>query len=125
MKPTTHPSIVKFQEFVQLKDYRPKTKKEYVRYVRRLADHFQVDPATLTENDLRAHFIHLREHRRWGRSPMHLAKCSLRSFFQECLKITGWTVMGERELPLPSSNACAVAPSHRGRGFVSYQVTAK
>ena len=38
MKTTNYPSIAKFQQHVPLKDYRPKTKKEYVRYVRRLAD---------------------------------------------------------------------------------------
>jgi hypothetical protein len=35
---THYASITRFQQFVELKDYRPKTKKEYVRYVRRLAD---------------------------------------------------------------------------------------
>ena len=30
-----HPSIAKFQQFVELKDYRPPAKKEYVRYVRK------------------------------------------------------------------------------------------
>jgi integrase/recombinase XerD len=101
MQTTTYPSIEQFQQFVELKDYRPTTKKEYVRYVRRLADHFQVDPAALTENDLRSYFIHLREHRRWGRSPMHLAKCSLRCFYRECLKVTGWTVFEELRIARP------------------------
>ncbi len=59
MKHTNHtyPSIAKFQQYVELKDYRPRTKKEYVRYVRRLADRFERDPATLTEDDVRAYFI--------------------------------------------------------------------
>ena len=52
-----YPSITKFQQFVELKDYRPPTKKEYVRYVRKLAEHFQCDPAALTENQLREHFF--------------------------------------------------------------------
>src|SRR5438128_211640 len=43
-----YPSITKFQQLVELKDYRKPTKKEYVRYVRKLAEHFQCDPATLT-----------------------------------------------------------------------------
>ena len=42
-----YPSIAKFQQLVELKDYRPATKKEYVRYVCKLAEHFQCDPATL------------------------------------------------------------------------------
>lgn len=101
MKTTNHPSISKFQDHVQLKDYRPKTKKEYVRYVCRLADHFQRDPASLSEDDIRSYFIHLREHRRWGRSPMHLAKCSLRSFYCECLKVQGWTVFEDLRIARP------------------------
>ncbi len=36
-----YPSIAKFADVVQLKDYRPPTKKEYVRYLRRFADHLQ------------------------------------------------------------------------------------
>ena len=37
----TYPSILKFQQVVELKDYRPATKKEYLRYVCKLAEHFQ------------------------------------------------------------------------------------
>src|SRR5437660_6328219 len=46
---TNYPSITQFQQHVELKDFRKPTKKEYVRYVRKLAEHFQCDPATLTE----------------------------------------------------------------------------
>ena len=49
-----YPSISQFNQFVQLKDYRPATKKEYVRYVCKLSEHFQCDPATLSENQLRS-----------------------------------------------------------------------
>ena len=51
---TTFPSLAKFTAFVELKDFRGPTKKEYVRYVRKLGEHFQCDPATLTEDQLRA-----------------------------------------------------------------------
>jgi hypothetical protein len=34
-----------------------------VRYVRKLAEHFQCDPAILTENQLRQYFLFLREHK--------------------------------------------------------------
>jgi hypothetical protein len=36
MKQTDYPSMTKFQQLVELKDYRKPTKKEYVRYVREL-----------------------------------------------------------------------------------------
>jgi len=47
---TDHVSIAKFRELVELKDFKPATQKEYVRSVRRLAEHCQCDPATLTED---------------------------------------------------------------------------
>jgi len=44
MKHINYPSITQFQQLVELKDFRKPTKKEYVRYVRKLAEH--VDVAT-------------------------------------------------------------------------------
>ena len=73
MKYTSYPSITQFQQLVELKDYRKPTKKEYVRYVRKLAEHFQCDPASLTENQLREYFLFLRQHKHYSRSPMKMA----------------------------------------------------
>ena len=47
-----YPSITKSQRLVELKDYRKPTRKEYARYVRKLAERFQCDPATLTADQL-------------------------------------------------------------------------
>jgi integrase/recombinase XerD len=91
----TYPSITKFQQFVELKDYRPATKEEYVRYVRKLAEHFQCDPATLTENQLRQYFLFLRQHKHYKAAPMKAAKYSLLSFYLDCLQVQGWTVFKE------------------------------
>lgn len=98
---TNYPSITKFQQHVELKDFRKPTKKEYVRYVRKLAEHFQCDPATLTEDQLRQYFIFLREHKRYSRSPMKMAKYALLCFYVECLKVTGWTVFREVRVAEP------------------------
>ena len=43
----TYSSLEKFTALVQLKDFRGPTKKEYVRYVRRLGDRYQCARATL------------------------------------------------------------------------------
>jgi integrase len=91
-----YPSIEQFKAFVQLKDFRPPTRKEYIRYVRKLAEYFQCDPATLTEDQLREYFLFLREHKQYTHSPMKLAKCSIRCFFRGCLKLGhSWTVFEE------------------------------
>ena len=87
----SYPSISQFNQFVQLKDYRPATKKEYVRYVCKLAEHFQCDPATLTQNQLREYFLFLRQHKRYKAAPMKAAKFSLRAFFLDYFKSHGKT----------------------------------
>lgn len=97
----THPSIAKFQQFVELKDFRPPTKKEYVRYVRKLAEHFNRDPLALTEDQLRQYFLFLRQEKHYTRSPMKAAKFSLRSFFVDCHQRTGWTVFNEVRIAEP------------------------
>ena len=95
------PSIQKFQQFVELKDYRPPTKKEYVRYVRKCAEHFHCDPLTLSQGQLRAYFLFLRQDKKYSRSPMKAAKFALRSFFVDCHGRTGWTVFAEVRIAEP------------------------
>ena len=96
-----YPSITQFQQLVELKDYRPPTKKEYVRNVRKLAEHFQCDPATLTEDQLRQYFLFLREHKHYSPSPMKMAKYALLCFYVECLKVSGWSVFRELRVAEP------------------------
>lgn len=97
----SYSSISQFNQFVQLKDYRPATKKEYVRYVAKLAEHFQCDPAGLSENQLREYFLFLRQHKHYKAAPMKAAKFSLRAFFCDCLKVQGWTVFEELRIAQP------------------------
>ena len=101
MKIPNYPSIAQFQQHVELRDYRQPTKDEYVRYIRKLAEHFQRDPATLSENHIREYFLFLRQHKHYKRSPMKMAKYALLSFFVEHLKVQGWTVFKEVRIAEP------------------------
>jgi site-specific recombinase XerD len=101
MKIPNYPSIVQFQQLVELKDYRPPTKKEYVRNVRKLAEHCQCDPATLNENQIREYFLFLRQHKHYKYSPMKAAKYALMAFYLDCVKVTGWTVFREVRIAQP------------------------
>jgi integrase/recombinase XerD len=94
-------SISQFQRLVELKDYRPATKKEYVRYVCKLAEHFQCDPASLCENQVREYFLFLRQHKHYKRAAMKAAKFSLLCFFVDCLKVRGWSVFKEIRIAEP------------------------
>lgn len=98
------PSIAKFSDFVQLKDYRQPTRDEYVRYLRKLAAHYACDPASLSEDQLRAYFLFLRQVKKFGGSAMKLARCSLRAFFRDCLRLaSGWTVFDEVRIAPPQT----------------------
>jgi site-specific recombinase XerD len=99
----TYPSIPKFTAFVELKDFRAPTKKEYVRYLRRLADHYHCDPAALTEDQVRAYYLFLRQEKRFGASAMKVAKCAFRAFYQDCLHLAGWTVFAELRIAPPQT----------------------
>jgi site-specific recombinase XerD len=99
----THTSVTQFTAFVELKDFRGPTKKEYVRYVRRLGDHYQCDPALLTEDQVRAYYLELRQVRKFGASAMKIAKCALRAFFCDCLHRENWTVFDELRIAPPQA----------------------
>lgn len=98
-------SIARFQQFVELKDFKAPTKKEYVRYVRRLADHFHGDPATLSEDQVRSYFLFLRQDKQFSGSAMSIGKAALKLFFGEHLGHSDWKVFSElvirRTAPLP------------------------
>ena len=96
-----YPSIIQFQQHLQLKDYRPPTRKEYLRNLCKLAEHFKCDPTTLTENQLREYFLFLRQHKHYKRSPMKAAKFALACFYFECVKVSGWTVFKELRIAEP------------------------
>lgn len=101
MKTINYPSITQFEQHVELKDFRAPTKKEYLRYVRKLAEHFQCDPATLTEDQLRQYFLFLRQHKRYKAATMKGAKYSLLCFFVEHLKHKDWSVFREVRVVKP------------------------
>lgn len=101
---TDYASVQKFRELVELKDFKPPTRKEYVRYARRLADHFRCDPATVTEDQLRQYFLFLRQHKNFSGSAMSIGKAAFQLFFREHLG-RDWKVFSElvirRGAPLP------------------------
>ncbi len=97
------PSITQFKQLVELKDYRPPTKAAYVRCLWRLAEHFDRDPATLSENQVRQYFLFLRQEQQCSPSIMKMAKWALRCFYRECVKATGWLVFDELRIAEPKT----------------------
>ena len=102
---TNYPSITQYQQLVELKDYRPVTKYEYVRMVRKLAEHFKSDPASLSEKQVREYFLFLRQEKYWQGSAMTQARVALRSFrsgrsggagrsFGSVMRLSGYSMHG-------------------------------
>ena len=117
-------SIIRFREFVELKDFKPPTKKEYVRYVRRLADHFHCDPASLSEDQLRQYFLFLRQHKQFSGSAMSIGKAAFQLFFREHLGHADWKVFSELVIRRGAAVAAgALAPGGAARAGLSARGT--
>jgi hypothetical protein len=59
--------------------------------------------ASLTEDQLRAYFLFLRQEKHYGGSAMKLARCALRALFRDCLRLAAdWTacIAPPQTLPL-------------------------
>ncbi len=96
MKPLNYPSIEQFREFVELRDYAPATKTEYVRYLCVAARHFGSDPAGATEVQVRDFFLHVRQTKRYSPVALNLLKCALRLFYRDLIKVAdGWRVFSD------------------------------
>jgi len=70
---------------MRLRDYRPRTQEAYLLAARLLARHFGRAPDTLTEDDIRAYFLYLREQRKLAPSTLNIAVYGLRFFFMHTL----------------------------------------
>jgi integrase/recombinase XerD len=99
----SYSSITQFKQLVELKDYRPPTKAAYIRCLWKLIEHYDCDPANLTEDQLRRYFLFLREEQQSSPSIMKMAKWALRCFYRECVKATGWTVFDELRIAEPKT----------------------
>lgn len=96
-------TIHQFKQFVELRDYRPATKKEYVRQLWKLAEHFETDPAQLTQDQVREYLVFLREDLGASPSVMKGVKWGLRCYYQECLHQHQWSVFAELRIAEPKA----------------------
>lgn len=99
-----HPSIQEFHHFVELRDLAPSTKSQYVRSVHVLARHYQLDPASLTEAQVRSFFLEVRKSGRYGPVSLNVFRCALRLFFAEHLRLgREWRVFSDLRIRRPET----------------------
>lgn len=76
-----HDSLRRLDEALTLRSLAATTREEYHRYVRKLGERAQGDPAALDEPQVRAHLLHLKEVQRYSASSMRSACAALQFFF--------------------------------------------
>ena len=81
----------RMSEDMRLRDFRPRTQEAYLLAVRQFVDHVQREPATFSEDDVRAYFLYLREVKKLAPSTQNIAVHALRFFFMHTLQ-RDWVV---------------------------------
>lgn len=91
--PTDHQSLVRFADLLKLRSLAHSTRAEYLRYLRRLGVQAGSDPATLTEEQVRAHILKLKTEHSYSPSSMRTAVAALSAFFNLHLG-NAWKLFG-------------------------------
>ena len=96
-----HPcdSMARFAEFLTLRYDANRTRHAYYRQLRLLHDHFQLDPAALTEAQVREWFLHLKLKRQWSPKSLRQARAALRLFFVDQLEHPDWKLFSQIRTP--------------------------
>ena len=76
----------RMSEDMRLRDFRPRTQEGYMLAVRQFLDRLQREPETLSDEDVRAYFIYLREEKKLAPSSINIAVHALRFFFIHTLQ---------------------------------------
>ena len=70
----------RFTEDLQLAGYSPRTVEAYVGAVKKLAEHYQQSPDTISEEQLRNYFLYIKNVKRYSRSASTTVICGIKFF---------------------------------------------
>ena len=94
----------KFIEDMQLRGLAAKTQTAYLNTVRDLAAHYGKSPDEITESELRAYFLYLKNDKKVSHSAFRVALCGIKLFFEKTLQ-RQWTIFNlvhpEKKKSLP------------------------
>jgi len=79
-------------EDLQLRGYAERSQQMYVRAVRQLSEHFGKSPDLITEEELRAYFLYVKNEKHWSRTASTIAICGIKFFYTHTLK-REWTTL--------------------------------
>jgi site-specific recombinase XerD len=92
-----HPcdSLARFAELLALRYDANRTRHAYYRQLRLLHAHFDCDPATLTETQVRDYFLFVKLQKRWQPKSIRQARAAARLFFVDHLARPDWQVFAQ------------------------------
>ena len=76
----------RMRDDLQLRGLSERTQEMYVRAVHQLATHYHKSPARITEEELRAYFLSLKNVKHYSRSARTIALCGSKFFYAHTLK---------------------------------------
>jgi len=95
-------SLRRYDEHLRLRGKAGRTREEYLRYARKVAELARVDPATLGEDRIRGFFLYLKEKREYAASSLRLAVAALRFFYNDFLQLN-WRLFSLVRVPQPKT----------------------
>jgi site-specific recombinase XerD len=92
-----HPydSMVRFAQLLALRYDANRTRHAYYRQLRLIHDHFQCDPALLSEPQLREYFLFVKLKKHWLPKTIRQARAASRMFFVDQLERADWKVFSQ------------------------------
>jgi integrase/recombinase XerD len=85
---------------LQLAGLSERTQEAYLRAVRQLAEHFHTPPDQLSEAQLRAYFLYVKNVKRWAAASLRLAFYGIRFFYRRVVP-RDWPLLEHLSIPRP------------------------
>lgn len=77
--------MLRYAEYLELQDFRQTTAANYYRALRLVSEHFDRDPAKLSEEDLRSYFVYVRRDLNWAPKSCRQHLAGLKHFYRGML----------------------------------------
>ncbi len=90
-----YPSMKRFAELLALRYDAPRTRHSYYRDLRLIQEHFDTDPAGLSEAQFRDYILHVKTRKEWKPKTIRQTAASAKLFFVEMLGRKDWTVFSQ------------------------------
>jgi len=90
-----YPCMAQFADLLALRYDANRTRHSYYRQLRLIHQHFNCDPSTITEAQLREYFLFVKLKKHWKPKSIRQALASARVFFVELLGKPDWTIFSQ------------------------------